>query len=247
LHQKTRKAKICQSQKEERKEAMPLDTHIIIDIETVADKDQADKYFAEKNFTAPARFKDEKKILAYVEAKRQTEMEKAALKPWLSKVICIGWQIMENWKPSKANCFYGDDEKLVLTQFAERLFDLELTEQKNITLWGYNSLDFDFPFLYSRYLAHDMGVPAIFGQRYRLKDVKALGLTSAKASLASPLNDRLFLIGSDGKIGAGNQVANWYADGMWDTITKYCMDDTAKTTEILRRSRPYKDLNIYQG
>lgn len=217
---------------------------LVIDIETV-ENDRAKDYYGTKNYEAPSNYKSAESILKYTDAAKDKDRQKAALRSWTGKVICIGYCVVKDYVMIQSpKTFHGDDESQILKSFGDMIIDME--GMNSLELWGWNSVDFDFPFLYDRYRSLNLGVPPILDQRYYLKDVKHLGRMNKSSSLTKrSLNDALWGMELESKSGSGNQVAGWYLEDNWEAISSYCMDDVARTADILIRSRPYRGINIY--
>jgi predicted PolB exonuclease-like 3'-5' exonuclease len=223
-----------------------MTTNLVIDIETVA-LPNAPEYFNKKEYEAPSNYKSVDSIMRYVDEAKAKDMRQAALNSWTGKVFCVGYAIVKDNKiEGHVNAFCDDDETVVLKDLGDLIIDLEMDQRLN--LWGWNSIDFDFPYLYDRYRALDIGIPAILSQRYHLKDVKTLGRIGKSTRLAKHrLDDQLWANGMESKSGHGSDVANWYQEGEFRRIEEYCKDDVRLTAELLIKSRPYRGVNIYSS
>ena len=76
------------------------------------------------------------------------------------KIICISAGIIfqeRDERKMKLKSYYGDDEKTILTDFADML---ELySSEKEIFLCAHNGKEFDYPFLARRMLIHGIKLP----------------------------------------------------------------------------------------
>ena len=87
---------------------------IYYDIETVKN-DRADAYFANKEFQADKRLKNEEKIKEDIEKKRQAAKDKAGLHWITGRVACVCWSLL--MKPKEVFNFTSLDEKVILSFF----------------------------------------------------------------------------------------------------------------------------------
>jgi len=88
--------------------------------------------------------------------------QRAAIYAEFGKIICISVGIVfkeDNITKIKTKSFFGDDEKLVLTEFAE-LINREFTIKKKLdTLCAHNGKEFDFPYIARRMLINGITIP----------------------------------------------------------------------------------------
>jgi hypothetical protein len=207
-------------------------TIVVYDIETAAGP-KADEYWSKKRIKAPSTWKDEAKIKAREDEKRMELREKSALYPWTAVVTTIVAKDSDG-----LHKFYGNDEKLILTQFGDYLSALESRYGK-ITLIGKNSKNFDQPFLVGRYLAHDLGVPYSIKPTQEPRDIdECFGYSSQ--SIRGSLGDYAWLLGVKGKTSDGSNAqamydATAFDDGKWDDLVEYCAQDVMITAEFLER------------
>ena len=78
------------------------------------------------------------------------------------KIICIGCGIITGTGESKKlviKSFYGNDEKLLLYQFAEMLNKWALDGSK--FLCAHNGKEFDFPYLCRRFIINNIPIPGL--------------------------------------------------------------------------------------
>lgn len=97
---------------------------------------------------------------------------------------------------------------------------------------GYNSIFFDIPVLNNYYAGDLLKLPQLdmlveikknLGNRLKLNDV-------AKATLKIE------------KSGEGLQAVQWYKEGNWDDLIKYCMDDVKITRDVYEFGKKNKQL-----
>ncbi|MBK6936157.1 MAG: 3'-5' exonuclease [Chitinophagaceae bacterium] len=78
------------------------------------------------------------------------------------KIICISCGVAQGTGDQRKitiKSFAGDDEKLLLVQFAEMLNKWSAGEQKH--LCAHNGKEFDFPYLCRRMIVHNIPIPAL--------------------------------------------------------------------------------------
>lgn len=100
--------------------------------------------------SAPSNYRDEAKIAAYIDEKRQEQIARAGLDPDLSRITGVGMHCHGHTRV--VLCPTEDDECRALTEF------IEVMGTK--TLVGYNSARFDWPFMMRRaaYLGLDLSI-----------------------------------------------------------------------------------------
>jgi len=78
------------------------------------------------------------------------------------KVICIGCGVIHGAGKDKKlvlKSFYDDDEKTLLSRFAEML--IKWTAGENKFLCAHNGKEFDYPYLCRRFIVHNLPIPAL--------------------------------------------------------------------------------------
>ena len=186
---------------------------LFFDIETEANPD-ALEFLPEP--TAPANYKDEAKIAAYIEEKRQQEIERAALDADYGRIVAIGLKVKSG--PVISMVYPQDNEADMLGVFWQTLY-----EQKGLCC-GYNVLGFDLPYMLRRSM--ELGVPVVFkpnlakyrllptldlmGVLYNWQNFKGLKFVAQRYGLENPLPEL-----------DGSQVANMDAE----TLRAYVEND----------------------
>lgn len=177
------------------------------DIET-APLPEADIAHLVPEFSAPANYKDEIKIRAYLDAARVKWLEEAALNAMTGRVLVVGVS-----RPTVSDCqleFLEGDEEFILETF----WGMFSTGGFERLPWvGFNCKGFDLPFLIQRSWHLKVPLPAVFSGRYfsdriiDLMEVFSCFQKGAKVSL-----DRVSkFLGSGEKNGNGADFAKLYA------------------------------------
>jgi 3'-5' exonuclease len=156
------------------------------------------------------------------------------------KIICISTGFIFG-NSFREKSFFGDDEKTLLSDFAEILNKFYNKPQH--LLCGHNSKEFDIPYIARRMLINGIGLPAIlnlFGKKpwevphldtmelWRFGDYKSftsLDLLTTIFDIPSPKNDI-----------DGSMVATvYYKENNLGRIVEYCQRDTLAVAQLLLR------------
>lgn len=208
--------------------------YLAFDIETVGG-DNVASYYRNKTYSAPANYKDEAKIEAYINERRLEDQRQAALYWWTGKIVCVSVKPIA--QPGLGGLtVVGDDELALLT----RLLDY-LAADPSFTLIGKSSEYFDVPYVIGRALAHDLGIPECLRPFRGITDVDQIFGFSQAAGQRSRLSDYAFGLRIDGKLGHGSDVGTWYQQAVlgdqaaWTQIRTYCEKDVDIVCEMVRR------------
>ncbi len=172
------------------------------------------------------------KVHADIAAKRAKDIDQAALKWWLARIVCIGIEPLDYEGNSHGVwTFHGDDEKKILCEF----FDLinRFSESHEIKIIGKQMKDFDMPMIIGRAMALNIGLPKMF--HVKTNEVNDFFGYSKTMGMHGKLNDYAWGCGLSPKIAKGTDVFGWVEAGLWDKITEYCADDVRITAELVRR------------
>ena len=215
-----------------------LDNVLFIDIETVP---CVAKF---SNLTFPFQQLWEKKAEQLKknapELTADTLFEKAGIYAEFGKIVCIssGFQSGSSFRLTS---FYGDDEKFLLTEFAE-----VLNKHYNAPyhlLCAHNGKEFDFPYIARRMLINRIELPDILNlagkkpwevrhldtmELWKFGDYKhytSLNLLTAVFDIPTPKNDI-----------DGSMVGHVYwVDKDLERIVNYCQKDVLAIAQLLRR------------
>lgn len=218
-------------------EKLQLEDVLFLDIETVP------------HFPAysdmPEKFKLlwDKKAARLAKTEQDTPEElyaRAGIYAEFGKIICISTGIIHD-STFRIKSFYGDDEKILLKEFADLLN--RYYNRPNHLLCGHNGKEFDFPYIARRMLVNGIPLPRILnlhGKKpwevqhldtmdlWRFGDYKSftsLDLLSAIFEIPSPKDDI-----------DGSMVGQIYwQEKNLDRIVKYCQKDTLAVAQLLLR------------
>ncbi len=182
-------------------------------------------------FTAPANYKDEEKIARYIEEQQKKWIEKVALDASTGRVIAIGV------KDSEGNTVI-EEEHFMPEKDLLQWFWNEVTRTHADTTWvGFNSNNFDLPFLFRRSLVYGIQPGYAFREsRYwparflDLLEVWACGSREQRISL----NKMAKLLGVGGKSGSGKMFAELYSTNRKSAL-EYLKHDLNLTEAVLKR------------
>jgi predicted PolB exonuclease-like 3'-5' exonuclease len=181
----------------------------------------------------------DRKCTSFREEKNPAEhYPRAGIYAEFGKIICVGGGYFDEENNLRLISFYGNDEKLILKQFAEFL-------RKNFSrpkhyLCAHNGKEFDFPFLCRRYIVNGLSLPSILNlsgkkpwevqhldtlELWKFGDYKAytsLSLLAAIFGIPSPKEDM-----------DGSMVWSVYwIEKDIERIQKYCMNDVKCLVEV---------------
>lgn len=200
---------------------------LILDLETAAIDDAA-------QYVKPdSRLKDAAKIAASIDERAS----KAALNPWLCRIIALGW------------CYEGEEvervevaaneaaETTLLKAFWPRIWDLDEHSGGAMPIVTFNGLSFDLPVLMARSML--LGVPhaTLNLDRYRSPHVDLLQRLSwfdKEKALSLKFYCRRFGINTDDAF-TGAMIAECLANGDWESIKLHCASDVRLTRQLAER------------
>ena len=154
------------------------------------------------------------------------DIETATLDPLdeKAKVICIGLKCR-------------DGEIAVLTEETEKELLQKFWGLKYFEGWfrliGFNSSQFDIPYLLVRSFKYGIKIPDIKGKSVDLRFVLSYGNKFKSGKLDD--YSSLFLGNKFKKINDGATVTELYEKGKWDELTTYCGNDVFLTYKIYER------------
>ncbi|HOZ14563.1 MAG TPA: 3'-5' exonuclease [Tenuifilaceae bacterium] len=167
------------------------------------------------------------------------------------KIICISVGFVvnkEGIRHFRVKSFYGDDEKVLLEDFAQMLN--RFAKRPAANLCAHNGKEFDFPYIARRMLITGVEIPDILDvagkkpwevktldtmELWKFGDYKhytSLNLLTFVFNIPSPKDDI-----------DGSQVAGCYYNGELERIVTYCEKDVLAVAQLLLR---YKGLPIIE-
>jgi len=217
---------------------LKLENVLFLDIETVpqlsdfSDLDERFKYLWEKKAEIIKRNRPE--------STADQLYSSAGIYAEFGKIVCISCGFI-NGKEFRIKSFYGDDEKILLEEFAEML--LQHYDNNYSLLCAHNGKEFDFPYIARRMLICGISIPEILNlagkkpwevrhldtmELWKFGDYKhytSLELLAAVFSIPTPKDDI-----------DGSMVGHVYwVEKDLDRIVKYCQKDVITIAQLLRR------------
>lgn len=166
--------------------------------------------------------------------------QRAGIYAEFGKIVCISVGYLYN-REFRLKSFYGDDEKIMLDEFAEMLN--RYYKNPDRLLCGHNSREFDLPYIARRMLVNGIQLPSILniaGKKpwevahldtmdlWKFGDYKhytSLDLLTAIFDIPTPKGDI-----------DGSQVAEvYYEQNDLERIAEYCQRDTLTVAQLLLR------------
>lgn len=223
---------------------LKLENVLFLDIETVSQKpdfselDDRFKYLWEKKAEILKRSKPD--------STADQLYGSAGIYAEFGKIVCISCGFV-NGKEFRVKSFYGDDEKILLLEFADMLN--KHYDNNYSLLCAHNGKEFDFPYIARRMLILGIALPEIINlagkkpwevrhldtmELWKFGDYKhytSLELLCAVFDIPTPKDDI-----------DGSMVGHVYwKDNELDRIVEYCQKDVVTIAQLLRR---YLGLNL---
>ncbi|MGB0918144.1 MAG: ribonuclease H-like domain-containing protein [Flavobacteriales bacterium] len=216
---------------------------LFLDIETVP---QLADYKSLDDTTATL-WDDKASKLSRNESTGEEIYERAGIYAEFGKIICIsvGYFVLREGgkREFRMRSFYGDDEKILLVEFAE-LLNSHYNSPTQL-LCGHNGKEFDFPYIARRMVINQIPIPKILNlvgkkpwevqhldtmEMWKFGDWKSytsLKLLTYVLGVPTPKTDI-----------EGKDVARvYYQEKDLDRIEEYCKRDTLAVAQVLLRFR----------
>lgn len=176
--------------------------------------------------------------------------ERAGIYAEFGKVICISTGFLvqtEGKRQFRLKSFYGDDEKIILKDFADLLIQIHASRIKQkrapMILCGHNAKEFDFPYLCRRMVVQGIEFPPqldLFGKKpWEVPHLDTMELWKfGDYKSYTPLNLLAFILGipSPKDDIDGSQVGQVYwLERNLERIVTYCQKDVVTVIQILLR------------
>lgn len=223
-----------------------IDNVLFLDIETVP----AEKQFDNLNERMQRLWEKKAEQLRRNEPELTADMlySRAGIYAEFGKIVCIscGYQ---NGKEVRLKSFYGDDEKIMLEEFADMLNKHYDSPQQ--LLCAHNGKEFDFPYIARRMLVNGVEIPEILNlagkkpwevrhldtmELWKFGDYKhytSLELLAAIFDIPTPKDDI-----------DGSMVGHVYWEEKdLERIVKYCVKDVVTIVQLFRKYQGMKLLD----
>ena len=221
---------------------------LVVDIETASMEVSFDKLDTQsQSFWA----KKSKRLLNSHQVQNDQEFlhqlyhDKAAIFAEFAKVICISvgvFEVEDKVKSFRIKSFYGADETVLLTQFAE-LVQSHFYDKYHHTIAGHNLKEFDIPFICRRMIINNIKLPnllRIHGARpwqvpHLLDTLELWKFGDYKNFSSLDLLCSVLGIPSPKEKMDGSMVSQAYWEGKIEEIKDYCEKDIVATARVMLR------------
>jgi len=170
--------------------------------------------------------------------------ERAGIYSEFGKIICISVGVIKEKNPFslRLKSFFGDDEKLLLSDFASMLVKFSKTNKEAI-LCAHNGKEFDFPYIARRMIINELIIPEILDNAGKkpwevklldtmdlwkfgdYKNYTSLELLTTILGIPTPKDD------IDGSMVAGI----YYGENDIERIVRYCEKDVLAIVRVMMR------------
>ena len=170
--------------------------------------------------------------------------ERAGIYSEFGKIICISVGVIKEKNPFslRLKSFFGDDEKLLLSEFAAMLVKFSKTNKEAI-LCAHNGKEFDFPYIARRMIINELIIPEILDNAGKkpwevklldtmdlwkfgdYKNYTSLELLTTILGIPTPKDD------IDGSMVAGI----YYIENDIERIVRYCEKDVLAIVQVMLR------------
>ena len=170
--------------------------------------------------------------------------ERAGIYSEFGKIICISVGVIKEKNPFslRLKSFFGDDEKLLLSDFASMLVKFSKTNKEAI-LCAHNGKEFDFPYIARRMIINELIIPEILDNAGKkpwevklldtmdlwkfgdYKNYTSLELLTTILGIPTPKDD------IDGSMVAGI----YYIENDIERIVRYCEKDVLAIVRVMFR------------
>jgi len=212
---------------------------LFLDIETVPAEPSLD------DFSPSMQLLWEKKSAAFRKEDQSPSavFQRAGIYAEFGKIICISAGLIREKNPFsfRLKSFYGDDEKVILSDFSEMLS--KFSRNREMQLCAHNGKEFDYPYMARRMVINGLLIPDILNnagkkpwevklldtmELWKFGDYKSytsLDLLTSVLGIASPKDDI-----------DGSMVADTYwKDHDLKRIVTYCEKDVLAVAQVLCR------------
>ncbi len=233
----------------------PLHTILFLDIETVSQypafKDMPEEWMELWQHKAESLLRDKPALTA------EDIYNRAAIYSEFGRIVCISCGIISGSGPGKKislKSFYGEDEKMLLSEFAE-LLHRWARQQCHKYLCAHNGKEFDFPYLCRRMIINGLHIPSLLNlagkKPWEIPHIDTLELWKFgdyKSFISLKLLAHVLGIPSPKDDIDGSQVGEVYwSQHDLQRIVTYCQKDVITVAQVwlrLNDESPIKPENI---
>lgn len=184
---------------------------------------------------APSHYRDEEKIAAYIEEKHAELIDRAALDPDLTRVVCIARQSELEEVPLCGVARDEDEERALIAAFWLALG----SGSDQATVVGFGILTYDLRVLMRRSLYLNVRTPHMSLDKYRHPGVidlmDELSFHGGEKYHSLNFYVKRFGLGPFDDDITGASVGACIAVGDWDSVTRHCRIDVEKERALALR------------
>ncbi len=221
---------------------LQLEHILFLDIETVPQR----PHFSDLDETEKALFTDKTKYQRKDDFSPEEFYDRAGIWAEFGKIVCISvgyFNTSTDGKRFRTTSFFGDDEKVVLSDF-KALLESHFNRREHL-LCAHNGKEFDFPYIARRMIINGITLPHklnLFGKKpWEIPHIDTLDLWKFgdyKHYTSLKLLTKILNIPSPKDDIDGSQVRQvYYEQNDIDRIVVYCEKDTVAVAQILLRLR----------
>lgn len=220
---------------------LDIEDVLFLDIETVS----AERHFSDLDadfqslWEAKSKFIREREELSV-----EDSYERAGIYAEFGKIVCISvgyFRQVAGHRKFRVTSFYGDDETVVLQEFAD-LLSSHYSDPQHI-LCGHNAKEFDFPYICRRMLIKGVKIPRtlnIAGKKpWEVRHLDTMELWKFgdyKHYTSIKLLTKVFGIPTPKDDIDGSQVgATYWEENDLDRIEQYCQKDVVAVAQLILR------------
>ncbi|QPB42187.1 ribonuclease H-like domain-containing protein [Rodentibacter haemolyticus] len=216
--------------------------NIYFDIETIPTQNATIAQKVLETLSPPANYKSEEAIQKWLEANKETAVEKTALSGTFGEIISVACAIDD----SPVQVFYladwqgADREQRILTDFFQYL-NQHYQANKDIppVFIGHNHVAFDIRFVYQRAIVNRVKPFAYFPIHAKAWDKQVFDTMVEWAGVGNriSMNDLCLALGIDGKSDDidGSKVWGYVQSGRIAEVAEYNKADVERTRQIYKR------------
>lgn len=205
---------------------------VALNIETVKDPDSP--VDLSRTITVPSNYKNEEKILAYIQERKKELDEAAGLHPLTGKIICLCAIDVNTYEE---HIIFDESERDLLRRAREELFN-----DYDTTIIGFNSISFDIPYLFISAMRHGIDLRINYSSYLKpfvtSRHIDIFRLLSVGEKRLGKLREWADRFGVTPPYRDGAEIQTLYDSKQYDEIVKHCLSNVHTTAQIYKRMAP---------
>ena len=156
------------------------------------------------------------------------QYERSCFDGTFSRIVCIGLLVVEDsFSPVEAIAWCGNDETTILRNFWSKMACIKPSQ-----VIAHNGLGFDLPFILKRSIIRNVR-PTVDIALSKFRTTPVFDTMAVWANWEPRAFIKLDVLaralGVESKTGSGDQVVKMWAEGLYEDIAHYCLQDTYVT------------------